>query len=98
MTASARLETLREQVATACRILGLLEMSTPTQGHVSARVPGEPRCLIRARGPDETGLRYTGARDVILVDFDGRRSRRPTGSPCRKRCSSTPRSTAPARR
>jgi 3,4-dihydroxyphthalate decarboxylase len=70
--ATARLDDLREQVATACRIIGMLEMSNPTQGHVSARVPGEERCLIRARGPGETGLRYTSADEVMLVDFDGR--------------------------
>lgn len=70
--ATAKLDELRDQVASACRIIGMLEMSNPTQGHVSARVPGEERCLIRARGPGETGLRYTTSSDVILVDFDGR--------------------------
>jgi len=70
---TARLDDLRDLIASACRIIGLLEMSNPTQGHVSARVPGEDRCLIRARGPNETGLRYTTRDDVILVDFDGRR-------------------------
>jgi 3,4-dihydroxyphthalate decarboxylase len=39
---------------------------------VSARVPGETRCLIRARGSAETGLRYTTREEVILVDFDGK--------------------------
>ncbi len=72
MSLSATLDELRGQVATSCRIIGMLEMSNPTQGHVSARVPGEARCLIRARGPDETGLRYTSVDDVIMVDFDGR--------------------------
>ena len=71
-TATAKLDELRDQIATSCRIIGMLEMSNPTQGHVSARVPGENRCLIRARGPAETGLRYTTRDEVILVDFEGR--------------------------
>jgi L-fuculose-phosphate aldolase len=72
MTASTKFNELRDQIAASCRIIGLLEMSNPTQGHVSARVPGEERCLIRARGPGETGLRYTTRDDVIAVDFDGK--------------------------
>lgn len=79
MSVSATLETLRGRIATACRIIGMLEMSNPTQGHVSARVPGEARCLIRARGPQETGLRYTAPEDVIMVDFDGRMVEGPEG-------------------
>jgi len=79
MTISATLDALRGQIATACRIVGMLEMSNPTQGHVSARVPGEARCLIRARGPNETGLRYTAPEDVITVDFDGRLVEGPEG-------------------
>jgi len=69
---TSKLEELRDQVATACRIIGMLELSSPTQGHVSLRLPGEERCFIRARGPGETGLRYTSRDDVILVDFEGR--------------------------
>lgn len=71
MSETKSLDELRELVATSCRIIGLLELSNPTQGHVSARIPGEERCLIRARGPEEIGLRYTSPDDVIIVDFDG---------------------------
>ncbi len=71
-TTAATLDELRDQIATSCRIIGMLELSNPTQGHVSARVPGEARCLIRARGPAETGLRYTAPEEVMLVDFDGK--------------------------
>jgi ribulose-5-phosphate 4-epimerase/fuculose-1-phosphate aldolase len=42
-----------------------------TLGHVSARVPGTDRILIRARGPAEFGVRYTTAEQVIEVGLDG---------------------------
>ena len=59
---------LRDLVATSCRIIGLLELSNPTRGHVSARVPGEERCLIRAGGPNEIGLGLLAALVVGLFD------------------------------
>lgn len=65
------LQEQRELVATSCRIIGMLELSNPTQGHVSFRIPGENKCFIRARGPQETGLLFTTADDIIIVDFEG---------------------------
>lgn len=65
------LQEQRELVATSCRIIGMLELSNPTQGHVSYRMPGEDKCLIRARGPQEAGLLYTTADEILIVDFDG---------------------------
>lgn len=62
----------RERVATSCRILGMLELSTPVQGHVSCRIPGEDKCLIRGRGPQEAGLLYTTSDEVLIADFDGK--------------------------
>lgn len=67
------MEELRERVAQACRILGKLELTKAATGHISARVPGTDRVLIRARGPGESGVRYTSADDVITVDFDGKK-------------------------
>jgi ribulose-5-phosphate 4-epimerase/fuculose-1-phosphate aldolase len=64
---------LRERVAQACRILGKLNLTKEPSGHVSARVPGEDQVLIKARGPDESGLRFVSARDVITVDFNGKK-------------------------
>jgi L-fuculose-phosphate aldolase len=61
----------RDRVAASCRILGMQELSTPLQGHVSYRIPEEDKCLIRARGPRETGLLYTAAEEIMIVDFDG---------------------------
>jgi L-fuculose-phosphate aldolase len=64
---------LRELVAQSCRILGKLNLTKEPSGHVSARVPGEEKILIKARGPEESGLRFVTARDVITVDFAGRK-------------------------
>ena len=69
---TAQVEGLRDLVATSCRIIGMLELSNPTQGHVSVRIPGEDKILIRARGPMEAGLYYTTPDEVITVDLDGR--------------------------
>lgn len=63
---------LRRRLAKACRILGKLDVTKSTFGHISARVPGQDLVLIRARGPGESGVRYTEEDDVILVDFAGR--------------------------
>jgi len=69
----AELSKLREQVAQSCRILGKLNLTKEPSGHVSARVPGEDRVLIKARGPEESGLRFVSARDIITVDFNGKK-------------------------
>ena len=68
-----RLQEQRELVALSSRILGKLDLTKSTSGHVSARVAGTDTFLIRARGPAETGVRYTGPGDVILVDRDGKK-------------------------
>ncbi|MDB5795029.1 MAG: hypothetical protein JWR25_1408 [Noviherbaspirillum sp.] len=62
---------LKERVARACRVLGKLELTKSTYGHISVRIPGTDTMLIRARGPGESGIRYTSADDVITVDFEG---------------------------
>lgn len=67
------LDDLRERVARACRVIGKLELTRSMNGHVSARVPGSDTLLIRARGPGESGVRYTTADDVIAVDLDGKK-------------------------
>jgi len=63
----------RELVAKSCRILGKLNLTKEPSGHVSARIPGEHRLLIKARGPAESGLRFVTARDIITVDFTGKK-------------------------
>ena len=69
----ADLTKLRELVAQSCRILGKLNLTKEPSGHVSARVPGEDKVLIKARGPEESGLRFVSARDIITVDFNGKK-------------------------
>jgi L-fuculose-phosphate aldolase len=64
---------LRERVAQSCRILGKLNLTKEPSGHVSARLPDEEKILIKARGPEESGLRFVGARDIITVDFSGKK-------------------------
>jgi L-fuculose-phosphate aldolase len=66
-------EELRAQVAQACRIIGKLDLTKAATGHISARVPGTDTILIRARGPGESGVRFTEPDDVITVDFDGKK-------------------------
>jgi L-fuculose-phosphate aldolase len=61
-------ELLREQVAWACRILALEGYSDLTLGHVSARVPGEDRGLIKRRG---VALDEVGPGDVVEIGLDG---------------------------
>ncbi|MBM4259818.1 MAG: class II aldolase/adducin family protein [Deltaproteobacteria bacterium] len=69
----ADLSKLRELVSQSCRILGKLNLTKEPSGHVSARVPGEDKVLIKARGPEESGLRFVSARDIITVDFNGKK-------------------------
>jgi L-fuculose-phosphate aldolase len=67
------LSQLRELVAQSCRILGKLNLTKEPSGHVSARVSGADRILIKARGPEESGLRFVTAKDIITVDFAGKK-------------------------
>ncbi len=64
---------LRELVARSCRILGKLALTKEPSGHVSARVPGQDRILIKARGPGESGLRFVSGTDIITVDLAGKK-------------------------
>ncbi len=63
---------LKGRIAKACRVLGTLDLTNGSRGHISARIPGTERILIRARGPAEDGVRYTSDEQVIEVDLDGR--------------------------
>lgn len=59
-----------ERVAAACRVLGRLGLTHEPAGHVSMRLP-DGTVAIKARGPAESGLRFAGVEDVVLVDQDG---------------------------
>lgn len=62
---------LREKVALACRIIGGRGVTKGASGHVSARIPGTDRILIKAKGPDEEALEFATERDIILIDIEG---------------------------
>jgi 3,4-dihydroxyphthalate decarboxylase len=64
------LDAVREQVATACRVLAGRGLASGILGHISVRV-GDDRLLARCRGPQERGLGFTTATDIQLVDLDG---------------------------
>jgi ribulose-5-phosphate 4-epimerase/fuculose-1-phosphate aldolase len=67
------LSQLRELVARSCRVLGKLNLTKEPSGHVSARMPDTDRVLIKARGPEESGLRFVTADDIITVDMAGKK-------------------------
>jgi L-fuculose-phosphate aldolase len=66
------IDDIRERVAQACRVLGTLNLTKAATGHISARLPSTDRVFIRARGPEELGVRYTTAEQVIEIDLNGK--------------------------
>lgn len=71
MATAREIQQLKERVAEACRVLARLDLTREPAGHVSARIPGTDRLLIKARGPQESGVRYTTADDIVEADMDG---------------------------
>src|SRR6185312_13402650 len=71
-TTMSDVDTLRERVAQACRIMGELDLAKAATGHASARLPGTNRIFIRARGPGELGVRFTTKDQIVEVDLDGK--------------------------
>lgn len=62
---------LREQVAAGCRVLAQQGLVHEVAGHVSARVPGAERMLIRGRSAAEKGVRFTAPEAVRECGFRG---------------------------
>jgi ribulose-5-phosphate 4-epimerase/fuculose-1-phosphate aldolase len=71
MATPAEIQELKERVAQTCRVLARLDLTREPAGHVSARIPGTDHLLIKARGPGESGVRYTTADDVVEADLEG---------------------------
>jgi 3,4-dihydroxyphthalate decarboxylase len=70
MTGGAgELAEVREEIATACRVLAARGLAEGYLGHISLRVD-ENRLLVRCRGPQERGLAWTTAEDIRLVTLD----------------------------
>jgi len=65
-------DNLRSRIAVACRVLGKLELTRALRGHISARISGSERIFIRARGPAESGVRYTTEDEVVEIGLDGK--------------------------
>ena len=63
---------LRRKVALACRIVGSQGLTRGVLGHVSARIPGTDRILIKGKGVNEEAVEFTAESDVITVDIEGR--------------------------
>jgi ribulose-5-phosphate 4-epimerase/fuculose-1-phosphate aldolase len=61
---------IAENLAQACRVLGAYDMTHAALGHVSYRVEGTDTMMIKGKGPNEVGLRYTKPRDIVTVDFN----------------------------
>lgn len=70
---------LRTKVAMSCRIVGNRGVTRGALGHVSARVPGTDRILIKAKGPDEEALEFAVERDVIVINLQGEVLEAPEG-------------------
>jgi ribulose-5-phosphate 4-epimerase/fuculose-1-phosphate aldolase len=70
---------LREKVALSCRMIGNRGVTRGSFGHVSARIPGTDKILIKAKGPDEEALEFAAERDIILIDIQGNTLEAPPG-------------------
>jgi ribulose-5-phosphate 4-epimerase/fuculose-1-phosphate aldolase len=62
----------RELVAKSCRMLGKLDLTKGGMGHVSQRCPDGKHFLVRAKGFEEVGVRYTTEEHIVKVDLDGK--------------------------
>lgn len=60
----------RVLLANACRVLAQRGLVDDILGHVSMRLP-DGSILIRVRGPQEQGLRFTTVDDIRIVRADG---------------------------
>ena len=66
----SELEREVELIAQACRVLGKLDVTHGALGHVSLRLGETDTMLIKGKGPNEVGLRYTRSEDILTVDFE----------------------------
>jgi ribulose-5-phosphate 4-epimerase/fuculose-1-phosphate aldolase len=62
------LEGARRALAIACRVMAHRGLVQDVLGHISMRW-GADRVLVRSRGPQEAGLRFTTANDIRLVSL-----------------------------
>lgn len=62
---------LRRDVMVSCRIMGERGVSRGAFGHVSVRIPGTEKILIKSKGPNEQALEFTTEKDIITIDMRG---------------------------
>jgi ribulose-5-phosphate 4-epimerase/fuculose-1-phosphate aldolase len=67
----AFIQQLTKQVVFSCRIMGDRGVTRGAFGHVSARIPGTDRILIKSKGPNEEALEFTTEKDIIMIDIKG---------------------------
>ncbi len=62
---------LTRQVMFSCRMMGDRGVTRGSFGHVSARIPGTDKILIKSKGPAEEALEFTTEKDIITIDMRG---------------------------
>jgi ribulose-5-phosphate 4-epimerase/fuculose-1-phosphate aldolase len=67
----AFIQELTKQVMFSCRMMGDRGVTRGAFGHVSARIPGTDRILIKSKGPSEAALEFTTDKDIITIDIKG---------------------------
>ena len=67
----AFIQELTKQVMFSCRMMGDRGVTKGAFGHVSARIPGTDRILIKSKGPSEAALEFTTDKDIITIDIKG---------------------------
>src|SRR5918912_2076218 len=71
---AAALDELKQTVALSCRILAMEGLVEGILGHVSPRLAGSDKMVIRCRGEDEQGVFFTSEEAIRRVNFDGQGS------------------------
>jgi ribulose-5-phosphate 4-epimerase/fuculose-1-phosphate aldolase len=79
MTKGQIVRDLRKKIALSCRILGNRGVTRGAFGHVSARIPGSDRILIKSKGSDEAALEFAREKDIITIDLKGKVLEAPKG-------------------
>jgi ribulose-5-phosphate 4-epimerase/fuculose-1-phosphate aldolase len=70
-TDRAFIKQLTRQVMFSCRMMGDRGVTRGAFGHVSARIPGTDRILIKSKGPNEEALEFANEKDIIMIDIKG---------------------------
>jgi ribulose-5-phosphate 4-epimerase/fuculose-1-phosphate aldolase len=73
------IQQLRHKVMLSCRMMGDRGVTRGAFGHVSARIPGTDKILIKSKGPNEAALEFTTDKDIITIDIKGNVLQAPKG-------------------